>query len=677
MKNYDIFLQGVLCAILDDVAQWYPEGATEWKRAQARLRSLVKTRGVRFLTVDLVAAGKHFDRCLEVGAYIPSKLPGQAARKGLAVPRLFEGLLVRVFSRHSGKLRRNVDICAISFVRQLYFAAKKIKMEAPEHATFNTVAEFFDIEKAQRTPSLSWSKDSLFDDGPILQLHIADGLPESTDVTEPELDFGDNSRKSKFGLREPYPGLLETIQRVADIVSSDLGWLEYSEVTPRHGPGAVADKFGESKYDFPNWPAKLENSFQSSLFAYYREGSWLLDEDERGPRLSKAEPPSRLIAVPKTQKTPRLIAAEPTAHQWIQQGILEWLVSKMGETVLANCVSIRDQEPSRVLALSASIHRHLSTIDLSSASDRVSCWLVERMFRRNPRLLTAFHAVRTRWLLNQLDKKSSKYLVLRKFTTMGSALTFPVQSIIYAIVCIGVDVWYRGSIVTDGKRHPSIDLSRLKNDEFLNQVGASSRRIRVFGDDLIHPLDSTNLLIEVLSYLGLEVNIHKTFAASFFRESCGLDAYRGVEVTPCYVNEIPCDTEPESLVSVVESSNNFYIRGLWKTADYLVRALPPWFQRGIGVKAFGSGAFGLTSYVGADVQHLKLRWNDQLQHWEARAYTALPKSRKKRGIRGSAALLQYFTERPPPTVKWMNGVGLGAPLQLKRMGIPSYFYTKR
>lgn len=677
MKSYDIFLQGVLCAILDDVAQWYPEGATEWKRAQARLRSLVKTRGVRFLTVDLVAAGKHFDRCLEVGAYIPSKLPGQAARKGLAVPRLFEGLLVRVFSRTSGKLRRNADICAISFVRQLYFAAKKIKMEAPEHATFNTVAEFFGIEKAQRSSSLPWGEDTLFGPGPVLQLHITDGLPEPRNTNEPEFEFVSNSPKPKLGLRESYPGLLETIQQVADVVSSDLGWLEYSEITPRHGPGAVADKFGESKFDFPNWPAKLENSFPSSFFAYYREGSWLLDQDELGPRLSKAEPPSRLIAVPKTQKAPRLIAAEPTAHQWIQQGIMEQLISMMDKTVLVNCVSIRDQEPSRVLALSASIHRHLSTIDLSSASDRVSCWLVERMFRRNPRLLIAFHAVRTRWLLNLLDKKSSKHVVLRKFTTMGSALTFPVQSIIYAMICIGVDVWYRASVVTDGVRQPSIDLSRLKSGEFLKRVNDSSRRVRVFGDDIIHPLSSTDLLIEVLSYLGLEVNIHKTFAASFFRESCGLDAYQGIEVTPCYVNEVPCDTEPETLVSVVESSNNFFLRGLWRTADFLVHALPPWFQRGIGVKAVGSGAFGLTSFVGADVGHLKLRWNDQLQHEEARAFTALPKGRKKRGIRGSAALLQYFTERPPPTAKWMNGVGLSAPLQLKRMGIPSYFYTKR
>ena len=675
MKSYDKFLLGVLGAILKDVASWYPEGATEWMRAQARLHSLVKTRGVRFLTVDLVAAGKHFDRCLEVGAYSPSNLPGQASREGLAVPRLFEGLLVRVFSRTSGKLRRNVDITAISYLRQLYYAVKKIRMDANDSATYKTVAEFVSIEEAQRNPSLPWDEDTLCDRNARLRLHIADGMRLSPGLEEPTFGFSEEHDAPRLGVSDLYPGVLDTIQHVADIVSSGLGSLDLLGITPRHGPGAVADRQGESKYDFPHWPQKLEGSFPSGFFAYYREGSWLDDELDGGPLLSKGEPPSRLIAVPKTLKAPRLIAAEPTAHQWIQQGILDTLVSRMDKTLLSNCVSIRDQEPSRRLALQASIHRHLSTIDLSEASDRVSCWLVERMFRGNLDFLLAFHACRTRWLRNKIDRKSPEFVKLRKFTTMGSALTFPVQSIIYAIVSIGVDVWYRKSILIDGRRQPSIDVSRFQSGGVLKEAISSSRRIRVFGDDIIHPVESTDLLMEVLSYLGLKVNLHKTFSASFFRESCGIDAYQGIEVTPCYVNEVPCDTEPESLISVVESSNNFHKRGLWNTADYLVNALPPWFRRELGVKAVGSGAFGLSSFVGADVSHLKSRWNDQLHHWEVRAYVALPKGNKKRGIRGSAALLQYFTEKPPATVKWLNGVGLGMPLKLKRMGIPSYFYN--
>jgi hypothetical protein len=674
MKSYDTFLLGVYDALLDDIASFYPEGATEWRRTQARLRCLLNTRGLRYFTIDLVAAGKHFDQCLSSGQYTPNGLAGMAIPKGCAIPRLFGGLLRLVFGRRGGKLRLDADTQAISFLRQLFYTAKKVRMDCDDSRTYETVREFFDIEKKVRHPTLNW-------DGDVLDLTAADALH----IGEQEQRWDPSGRQMSFdfcppgetSLRANAPGLLDLIQRVADILSSDFGVVTLSEILPKHGPGAVSDKGGESKFDFPTWPEKLNSTFPSDEFAFYNASSPWADQEDGVPILSKYEAPNRLIAVPKTQKAPRLIAAEPTAHQWIQQGILRDLVSKMDRSWLGHCVSLRDQTPSQRLALSASTHGHLSTIDLSSASDRVSCWLVERMFRRNRSLLKAFHACRSRWLVNEIDKKSPKFSKLRKFTTMGSALTFPTQTIIYAIACVGVDIWFRNSLVREGVRQPSADLSRLSSAFIRRELACSSRRVRVFGDDIIHPVDSTSLLIEVLTYFGLEVNTNKTFAAGFFRESCGVDAYAGVDVTPVYVNEVPNDTKPESLISTVEVSNNLHLKGLWRTADYLVNALPRWFRKELAVKAVSSGAFGLSSFVGEDISHLKKRWNDQLHHWEVRAFTALPKSRKKRGIRGSAALLQYFTESPPPTVKWMNGVGLRTPLQLKRVGIPVTYYVKR
>ncbi|UOL49005.1 MAG: putative replicase protein [Wruxavirus humenecus] len=673
MKSYDTFLLGIYDALLRDIASWYPEGATEWRRTQARLHSLVNTRGLRYLTIDLVAAGKHFDQCLSSGQYTPNFIAGMATRKGEAVPRLFGGLLRLVFSKRSGKLRIDADVQAISFLRQLFLTAKKVRMTCSDSRTFESVREYFDIEKKVRLPSLPWDDDVL-DSECLYRLHLEDG--KTSEPSEVGL-FTDSKQGSPTGDTScvtSTPGLLDTIQRVADVMSSDLGSFDADKILPKHGPGAVSDRFGESKYDFPTWPEKLHALFPSDEFAFYNASSIWVDCFDGGPVLSKHEPPSKLIAVPKTQKSPRLIASEPTAHQWIQQGILRFLVDRISHTWLSHNVSFRDQTLSQRLALDASTHRDLATIDLSSASDRVSCWLVERIFRRNPGLLRAFHACRTRWLVNSIDKKSPKFSRLRKFTTMGSALTFPVQTIIYAVICVGVDIWFRNSLVREGVRQPVADLSRFSATKFRHELVCSSQRTRVFGDDIIHPVDSTDLLVKVLTYLGLEVNIHKTFAAGFFRESCGVDAYAGVNVTPVYVNEVPCDAEPESLISTVEVSNNLHKRGLWRTADYLVNELPRWFRKELAVKSVSSGAFGLSSFVGADVSHLKSWWNDQLHHMEVRAITALPKSRRKRGIRGSAALLQYFTEDPPPTVKWENGVGLRASLTLKRVGIPVTYY---
>jgi hypothetical protein len=291
--------------------------------------------------------------------------------------------------------------------------------------------------------------------------------------------------------------------------------------------------------------------------------------------------------------------------------------------------------------------------------------------------LDAFHAVRTRWLVNKIDKKQPEYIKLRKFTTMGSALTFPVQSVVYTILSIGVDIWMG---LTDsqesGLRVMKTDLSRISHDRFSRLIEQSSKRIRVFGDDLIVPVDSTPFLVAVLTYCGLKVNSDKTFSACFFRESCGIDAYAGIDVTPVYVNEVPSDSEPESLISVVESSNNLHLRGLWSAADYLRTSLPAFVRNGIGVKDVSSGAFGFVSFTGADVTHLRKKWNDQLHRWEA--LVLIPSVRKKvQKIRGSAALLQYFTEAPDPDVEWESGIGLRAPLKLKRKGIPITAYDKR
>lgn len=709
MKSYVPYLLGLMDSMLKDVESWYPEGATEWRRTQARLCSLVNSRGLRYLTVDLVTAGKHFDQCLERGSFFPSMVAGFAIRPGEAIPRLFAGLFLRVFTKR-GKLRVDADVTAIAFLRQLFFAAKKVRMTCNESATYKTVEDFYRIDQANRKPILNWMGDLLLDPlSPFPPIHIGD---EDTggqaghhrrrvvdSEAAPRLPLGDLEAPAP-ALSGKWPGLLEVIQRVADLASVDLGELNPSEIHPRHGPGAVSDLIGESKYDFPYWPDKLEELFPVSSFGSYNEGGFLgrtRDVSEGKVHYLSHEPPSRLIAVPKTQAGPRLIASEPTSHQWIQQGVLSVLADRIQASFLGNCISLRDQRPSRDLALLASLSDDLralarksdrlaadsfrdqprlpwgdgqATVDLKEASDRVSCWLVERIFRRNLSFLSAFHATRTRWIVNNIDKKSPKFHKLRKFTTMGSALTFPVQSIIYAIVCIGVDIYMRNSDVSPRGRSPLVDPARISSSRFRREVSISSKRTRVFGDDIVHPVDSLPLLVEVLTYLGLKVNPNKTFAASFFRESCGIDAYKGKEVTPCYVNEIPLETKPETLFSVLESSNNFFLRGYWNAAEYLRNSLPKWFEKAIPVKKVGSGATGLVSFVGGDARS-KLIWNCQLHHYEYQSFV-LKNRAKKRKISGSSALHQYFTESPDPTVKWESGVVPRALPQLRKRGFPNY-----
>lgn len=573
MKSYVSFLEGLYQAILRDCEAAYPKDAKEWTRDLSRLHACMKHRGLRFFTVDLPAMGKHLDQCLAHGHLSLSGLPCQAAhKKGSSIPGLFRGLTKRVF-HDNGVIRSDVDTLAVKFLRRLYYAAKKLRMECPSSAVYKTVEEFFDIEHHIPRPTLEWDLDELNITGVGAKVHFGDLSQTLPADAETQLQLFQEEQPSYAA-----PSLL-TLQRVCDwIVGGEFGPVDWQGLRPKHGPGAVADGRvkKDSKYSFPHWPSKLERTFPLQEYGYANLNHW---EDD--PLRSEAldverlhEPPSKLIAVPKTQKGPRLIASEPIAHQWMQQALKRELERMVERSVLKFSISFASQEPSRIDALKSSRDGLRATIDLSSASDRLSCYVVERAFRSHGDLLHSFHAVRTRWLVNNIDKKSPKYIVLRKFAPMGSALTFPVQSIVYAMTAITAVLY---------QRNWSVSRANLI---------CAAKQVRVYGDDIIVPVDCVGVLRELLTQLGLKVNESKTFSKGFFRESCGVDAYAGVDVTPTYVLEVCRETRPESIVSVVASSNNFLLQGMFETAAYLQSTVPIKIRRRIPTVPIGSEAFG-------------------------------------------------------------------------------------
>jgi hypothetical protein len=547
----------------------------------------------------------------------------------------------RVF-HETGVLRDSPDIDAILMLRQLLFAAKKLRRECDESRTAEAVRDFFRLDQSLRLPSTSWSGDR-FDLDAVRSLSIVDGL---TPQREPDL-FDSNEPRDQVGYR-----ILETTQRTADIVATALGWFDPAEWRAKHGPGAVADaQLGKSsKYSFPTWPAKLDRSFPMDSFGFANASYWVDHlTDDRGTHVNR-EDPSRLIAVPKTQKGPRLIAAEPTAHQWAQQTIKDFLTVKIDETPIGTSISFRDQGPNQDFARSASTTGSHWTIDLSSASDCVSCWLVERIFRRNSTLLECLHAARTRWLVNQITSEP-KYHMIRKFAAMGAATTFPVQTIIYTIVCIGAML-------------DALDLTPSPAN-----IAMMSRQVRVFGDDIVVPSAVGASVVRVLEYLGFKVNPDKTFGTGKFRESCGVECFDGYDVTPAYFLDFYDKSRSTTIATTVETSNNFYKKGFWVTAEWLKSTIPPLLQQELPVVQMVSGQFGLQSFSGGSLAHLKSRWNTELQREEYRAvcvYTT--NARSQTGT--SAELLQFFTEEPSPDTHWESGYAQRPTPKVKRRWVP-------
>jgi hypothetical protein len=192
-------------------------------------------------------------------------------------------------------------------------------------------------------------------------------------------------------------------------------------------------------------------------------------------------------------------------------------------------------------------------------------------------------------------------------------------------------------------------------------IEAASHEVRIFGDDIIVPADAYPVLKSLLETCLLKVNTSKTFDSGKFRESCGMDAYDGVDVTPAYFRE-QYGPSPTSLESIIECSNNFHKKGYWSSADFLSRTVPKEVLRLIpivddpnGPQGGGeAGTFGLYSYCGKDLSHLRRRWNSNLHKYERRAIRVHSEPLVVQG-EGNGSLNQFLNEEPDPATPYRSG----------------------
>nr|QDH90949.1 MAG: RNA-dependent RNA polymerase [Leviviridae sp.] len=606
MKSALEVVVGLYEQIFTDLSYMHPSIKVELSRDISRLRKASLSSGLPLFTITLPKMSKFLERSLASG-FLIDETPHLLGAKSSADkrPKLFYGLWCMLFEA-DGTLRTERDVSAVKSLRQVFLAVKKLRMECEDRYVQQAISEFRAIEESlPRSWPATWE-----DDSPLWQRR--NGHPIWGDRTQEEVpdlfpEF-DPSSKLECGVDPNWAGFRNFVARV----SASLGEFYPYSIVPKHGPGAISDKDPSYvKYDGLHWTDRLESVFPYDWFG--------APSSDHLTYVQYVEYSSRLHAVPKTQSGPRLIASEPTCHQWIQGGIQRWLEERIGRTILADSIDFRSQETSRSLALEASSTGDLCTIDLSSASDRLTTRLVEYCFQGNYFLLDAMHASRTRCV----ELPDRELILLRKFSTQGSALTFPVQTVVFAML----SVW----------------ASALTYNRFdWDSLAGFAKQVRVFGDDIIVPNDVYPVLTSLLEECKLKVNTSKSFSTGKFRESCGMDAYDGEDVTPAYFRQL-LSPAPTSLESIVECSNNFHKKGMWYTADYIQKTVPYQILRRILIKTVDSGAFGLASFCGQSLDHLDKRWNKFLHQDEVKVLTILPSMLRKRG-RGHGSLLQYFSE---------------------------------
>jgi len=458
----------------------------------------IEHEGESFLTILLPSFGKDFQKSLDQGFVAHTSFAGFRRWRGL--PRFLGGFLELVFDRDSGRLLADPSIDAILAVHQITSMFGKMFKVCSDARLEQAMAGFIQCEQDVR---------------------LSDSRLSSSLRDEFE-------RVSSVLFREVFTELETRLHR--------------EPLLPKHGPGATAEKLSaNSKYTSMVWTERLERVFPSGEYLFPNFG-WYHTNQEVDILEPGAERPVRVIAVPKTMKAPRIIAIEPVYMQYVQQALLEPMTELIQrDDLLRTTLGNLDQLPNRELAKQGSSDGTLATLDLSEASDRVSNQLVRTMLQRWPLLHEAVDACRSR----KADVPGHGVIRLAKFASMGSAMTFAIEGLVFSTIVFMAISRSLNRPVTKGL------------------VREHLGRVRIYGDDIVVPVDTVHHVIELLEAFGLKVNSNKSFWTGKFRESCGGDYYDGHWVTPVRMRaDLPSSRgQTGEIVSTISLRNQLFVAG--------------------------------------------------------------------------------------------------------------------
>ncbi len=520
--------------------------------------------GFSFLTITLPQLSDALERGIEAGTFT---CPGSFARQG-SLPRFMGGFFKRVFGK-DGKLHPEPCPYTIAGIRQVCRFFKKLKLECSPKRNAEAVQHFIDVEgDLRRMTSQIERKDFILDK--------ISGIIWSQVFPEPD----------------------------------------YLDLVCHHGPGVTADRYlSNERHRIRKWNHRSELTFPSDLHCYpnygiaaevggTREG--VVESDGIEYLELRDELPVRVVFVPKTQTSPRVIAIEPSHMQYMQQSVKDYVYTILETHPLTrHSVRFSRQDVNQRLAYTASKDRRLATLDLKDASDRVHLHLVQRIFK-NSGLLEYLEDARS---LHAVLPNGTN-MVLFKYASMGSALCFPVEAMVfYTLIQAAMHIF-------DGGRPSSRSVRRY------------SRQIDIYGDDIIIPVEYTDFVVKYLESFALKVNVNKSFKDSSFRESCGADFFAGVPVNPVYAREVPHDDSRRWEANVIMSWNAtadlFYMRGQWHVCQVIRDMLHRVVKRTIPrARKPGSGLSHLSF-----LYDTHCRYDSELHTWKQKRIVFDPVKRK-------------------------------------------------
>jgi hypothetical protein len=466
----------------------------------------VENEGLSFLTITLPSLGKSTEKWIDQGQVGIN--PSFTQRRG-SLPVFLRGFFSRVFDADTGVLLDDPCVDAFFAIRQLTLSFGKISFPCTPAREWKAMHDYIKCEQEVR------ESDSNLTESDLCEFELISDLLFGEVFTQMDRD------------------------------------IHYGNLLPKHGPGATADKLtSNGKYSMTTWTTRLEKYFPSHKYIIpnYHFTDSLDDVTYLEPG---AEMPVKVISVPKTLKTPRIIAVEPACMQYAQQALLRCFLDAYGrDELLRKFIGFDDQAPNQEHARLGSILGHTATLDLSEASDRVSNQLVLRMTRKWPHLQGAIQACRSR----RADVPGFGVIRLAKFASMGSALCFPIEAMVFlTLILLGI------------QKELNTTLSR-------KDLKVLTGSVRVYGDDLIVPVGQVRTVVQTLEHFGARVGLDKSFWTGRFRESCGKEYLNGHDVSITRVRQaLPYTTDDvTSVISTVSLRNLLDSRGCFSaTVEWL------------------------------------------------------------------------------------------------------------
>jgi len=207
---------------------------------------------------------------------------------------------------------------------------------------------------------------------------------------------------------------------------------------------------------------------------------------------------------------------------------------------------------------------------------------------------------------------------------MGSALCFPFEAMVFlTIIFLAIEK-------EQGHRFTS-------KSDILGLAGS----VRVYGDDLVVPVDYVHTVVDQLEHFGAKVGRDKSFWIGRFRESCGKEYYSGHDVSIVKVrNKFPAHRQQVAeTISLVSLRNQFYYSGCWKTASWLDQRIEKILSYFPNVEP-SSSALGRHSFLG----YVSEKEDEYLHSPLVKAHVVSAVSPNDK-LDGPAAMLKFFLKR--------------------------------